>query len=164
MVKKILLKTRSERVLYTLIGITCHLMDYRILYLLNKELRFNFTKEDDLKITLTSTNQSVPFSFYSYKDEDQRISYYLIANFSQDVILVPEVKHADFIMLMDGDIKKQKKEELLKTIRSITRVITAFEIKFNEIKNPAAFLADVEMHILNISNEIKLKNKTTINK
>jgi hypothetical protein len=148
MAKKILLKTRSEPALYTLIGVSCHLMDYRLLHLLNKELGFNFSKEDDLKINVSALKQTVPFSFYTYKDEDHRNSYNLIANFSQDVVLVPEFKHTDFIMLIEGDLKKQRKDALLKAIRSVPKVLTAFEIKVTDIKNPETFLTDIELHLI----------------
>jgi hypothetical protein len=160
MARKILLKSRSEPVFYTLIGISCYLMDYRLLHLLNKELGFNFTKEDDFKINVSSKKEDASFSLYSFKDEDQRNSYYLIANFSQEIILIPEFKHTDFIMLIEGDFKKQIKDTLLKAIRSIPKVMTAFEIKVTDIKNPETFLTDFEMHITNIRMESKQKIKS----
>jgi len=159
MAKKILLKIRSEPAFYTLIGVSCHLMDYRLLHLLNKELGFNFSKEDDLKINVPAMKQVIPFSFYTYKDEDQRNSYNLIANFSQDVVLVPEFKHTDFIMLIEGDLKKNKKDALLKAIRSVPKVLTAFEIKVADIKNPETFLTDIEMHLIDIRKETKTITK-----
>jgi hypothetical protein len=162
MAKKILLRSRSEPAFYTLIGISCHLMDYRLLHLLNKELGFNFGKEDDFKINTSVKNQVTSFSLYTCKDEDQRNSYYLIANFSQDIILIPEFKHTDFVMLIEGDFKKQAKDTLLRAIRSIPKVITAFEIKVTDIKNPETFLTDLEMHITDIRKEIKQKIKPVI--
>jgi hypothetical protein len=159
MAKKILLKSRSEPAFYTLIGISCHLMDYRLLHLMNKELGFNFSKEDDLMITLSEKQLATSFSLYSCKDEDQRNSYYLIANFSQDTVLIPEFKHTDFIMLIEGDFKKQRKDFLLKAIRSVPKVITAFEIKVPDLKNPETFLTDLELHITNIRKESKQKVK-----
>jgi hypothetical protein len=162
MAKKILLKSRSEPAFYTLIGISCHLMDYRLLHLINKELGFNFTKEDDFKINVTSKKQVTSFSLYSWKDEDQRNSYYLIANFSQDIVLIPEFKHTDFVMLIEGDFKKQRIDTLLKAIRSVPKVITAFEIKVSDLKNPETFLTDLEIHVTEIRKECK-KNSKSIN-
>jgi hypothetical protein len=159
MAKKILLKSRSEPALYTLIGISCHLMDYRLLHMLNKELGFNFSKEDDFEIKASEQQHHTAFSLYSYKDEDQRNAYYLIANFSQDIVLIPEFKHTDFIMLIEGDLKKQTKDTLLKGIRSIPKVITAFEINVTDIKHPEMFLTDFEIHITNIRKETKQKIK-----
>jgi hypothetical protein len=135
-------------------------MDYRLLHLLNKELGFNFSKEEDLMLKLSSAKQATSFSLYSFKDEDQRNSYYLIANFSQDIVLIPEFKHTDFVMLIEGDFKKQRIDTLLKAIRLIPKVLTAFEIKFTDIKNPETFLADLEMHFTDIRKENKQKIKS----
>jgi hypothetical protein len=159
MAKKILLKSRSEPAFYTLIGISCHLMDYRLVHLMNKEPGFNFRKEDDFRITSPGKQETTSFSLYSCRDEDQRNSYYLIANFSQEVVLIPEFKHTDFIMLIEGDFKKQRKDSLLKDIRTVPKVITAFEIKINDLKNPENFLTDLELHITNIHKESKQKIK-----
>ena len=135
------------------------MMDYRLIHLLNKEPGFNFSKEDDLKINVSAKIQVASFSLYSGRDEDQRNSYYLIANFSQDIVLIPEFKHTDFIMLIEGDFKKQRKDTLLKAIRSVPKVLTAFEIKVTDIKNPETFLTDFEMHITDIRKENKQKIK-----
>jgi hypothetical protein len=162
MAKRILLKSHSEPVYYTLIGISCHLMDYRLLHLLNKELGFNFSKEEDFKSNASSNKEEASFSLYSCKDEDQRNSYYLIANFSQEIILIPEFKHTDFIMLIEGNFKKQSLDILLKAIRSIPKVMTAFEIKVTDIKNKETFLTDFEMHITTIRKESKQKIKPFI--
>ena len=155
MAKKILLKTRSEPVFYTLIGISCNLMDYRFLHLLNRELGVNFSKGEDLKILITNIDQPVAFSFYSYTDEDQRNFYYLVSNFSQDFIMVPEFRNIDYIMLIEGDFKKKKKDTLLTIIRSIPKVQAAYEIKFTNIKNAESFLTDIEMHISDVHQKIK---------
>ena len=161
MAKKLLLKTRSEPVFYTLVGISCHLMDYRFLHLLNRELGVNFIKEDDFKIHIHKIDQPVAFSFYSYTDEDQRNFYYLVSNFSQDFILVPEFRHIDYMMLIEGDFKKKKKDSLLSIIRSTPKVQAALEIKIANIKNAESFLTDIEMHISDIHQEIKPNRQNT---
>ena len=49
MAKKFLTETRSEPALYTLLGISCHLRDYHLTYLLNEKLELEFIKEDDFQ-------------------------------------------------------------------------------------------------------------------
>jgi hypothetical protein len=58
-------------------------------------------------------------------------------------------------MLIESDLKKNKKDALLKAIRSVPKVLTAFEIKFADIKNPETFLTDIEMHLIDIRKETK---------
>jgi len=155
MAKKILLGVRSEPVFFTLIGISCHVKDYRISYLLNAHLGFEFSKLDDLKITLTQKKEPTGFSLYYYRDEDYFNAYYLLANRSQEFVLAPEVKQVDFLLIVEGTFKKAQKDPLIKAIRGIPNVLTAYEINFAEIKNHETLLNDMEMHFINIHKENK---------
>ena len=62
MSKKILLDVRPEPAIFTLIGISCHVKDYRISYLLNNHLGFDLLKMEDLKITLNNKKDPEEFS------------------------------------------------------------------------------------------------------
>jgi hypothetical protein len=162
MAKKILLKSRQEAVFYTMAGISCHMMDYRLLHNLNKKTGFTFARDEDLKVQMPGKEEA-RFSFFIYRDEDQRNNYYLVANSSHEIILLPEFRTTDFILLIEGDLKKQRFEQLLKEIRTIPNVLTAYEINIRDIKNPEAFLEDLEMHVTNIRKERKQKTKLTQN-
>jgi hypothetical protein len=157
MARKIKLKTRPEPVSFTILGISCLLMDYRFMHLINKAMDVNFSRENDLTSSFPASGRPETFSFYSFKDEDQRNVYYLISNLNEDFILLPELKHIDYIMLIEGDFKKKKKDTLLTLIRSVPKVQMAFEIKVTDFKNAESFLTDVEMHISNIQRETKSK-------
>jgi hypothetical protein len=162
MAKKILLETRTEPAFFTLIGISCHLMDYRLLYAFNNQLDFNFIKEKDFPAVSVEQKTESSFSFYTYKDEDHRNSFYLFANKNPDFYLLPTLKQADFLLLIEGPITKPRKESLLNGIRSIPKVLTSFEIKFTQVKNYEAFLTDLELHIMEIEREKKQKSKQLI--
>ena len=155
MAKKILLETRAEPAFFTLVGISCHLLDYRLLYDFNKQLDFNFNKERDFTPTSMTPEENSSFSFYIYKDEDTRNSYYLLANKNPDIYLLPALKQADFLLFIEGPLSKIRQETLLNGIRSIQKVLTAFEIKFNQVKNYENLLTDIELHIMNIAKESK---------
>ena len=147
MAKKILIETRSEPALFTLFGVSCHLKDYRLSYLLNKKLELEFVKMEDFTC----------YSFYFCRDEDHFNAYYLLGNRGQDTILFPGLKQTDFILLVEGPFKKVQKDKLLEKIRSIQNVLTAFEIRFETIKNYETVLTDLEIHFMNINRELKVK-------
>lgn len=147
MAKKILFETRSEPVLFTLCGISCHLKDYRLTFLLNKKLELEFTKMEDFN----------NYSFYYCRDEDRFNTYYLLGNRGQDTILFPGLKQTDFILLVEGPFKKVQKEKLLENIRAVQNVLTAFEIRFETIKNYESVLTDLEIHMMHILRESKIK-------
>ena len=147
MAKKILLETRSEPALYTLIGISCHFRDYHLIYLLNEKLDLEFTKEDDF--------QGYPFFFC--RDENCFNAYYLLGNRGQESILLPEIKQIDYLLLIEGPFKKNQKDRLLKKIKSIDNILMSFEIKIETIKNVETVLNDLEIHFMNIHKELKVK-------
>ena len=105
------------------------------------------------------SNSNSSFSLYTYKDDDQRLSYFLISNRSQEGHLFTALKQADFILIIEGGLKKQLKEILLSSVRSIPKVLTAFEIKYAELKKPESFLIDLELHIMQINKEFKQNKK-----
>jgi hypothetical protein len=147
MAKKIFLETRTEPSLFTLFGISCHLKDYRLSYYLNNRLELSFVKMEDF----------LGFSFYYCRDEDSFNYYYLLGNRSQDSILLPDLKQTDFLLLVEGPCKKTQKERLLEKIRGIQNVLTAFEVRFETIKNYNVILTDLELHLMNILKDQKIK-------
>ena len=163
MAMKVLRETYSEPA-YILIGIACHLKDYRLSYLLNKKLEFVFTKQQDFVITMQEKAEPAGFSFYYYKDEDQGNSYLLLANRSEDHVLLPEVKQLDFLMMVDGDCKKGRRDQLIKTVSSIPNVLTAYEIAQATIRNFGNLVTELEIHLMNIFRKPKTKFEPQLNK
>ena len=147
MAKKIFLETRDEPALFTLFGISCHLKDYRLSYHLNHKLDLSFVKMEDF----------LGFSFYFLRDEDCFNSYYLLGNRGQESILLPDLKQTDFLLLVEGPVKKIQKERLLEKIRGIQNVLTAFEVRFETIKNYNIMLTDLELHLMNILKDLRNK-------
>jgi len=157
MAKKIGLETRSEPALYTLFGVSCHLKDYRLSFLLNQYLELEFIKMEDFRTLATSQRESDNFSFYSCRDEDRFNIYHLVANRGERLALLPELKQTDFLLLVDGPFKKAQKDHLLAAVKSIPNVLTSFEIRFETIKNYEVFLTDLEIHFTNITRNQKVK-------
>ncbi|HNW74342.1 MAG TPA: IPExxxVDY family protein [Bacteroidales bacterium] len=147
MAKKVLQSAESGSLHYTLFGISCHLKDFRLSYLLNKQLGMDFSKKDDFR----------EFSFYLYADEDHFNTYFLLSNRGPEKVMIPELKQTDYLMLVEGPCKKKQKEWLLENIRAIPNVLTAFEIRFETIKNHPSLLDDLELHFIEINKELKIK-------
>lgn len=164
MARKILRDNHSETEYYTLIGISCHLKDYRLSYLLNKKLDFVFSKQQDLFITLKEKKEPANFSFYYYKDEDQVNSYWLIANRSEEYVLLPEIKQLDFLLVVEGEFKKSRKDQLLKAAGSIQNILTVYEINLLSIRNFENLLTEIEIHLTSIFRKPKTKFETQLKK
>jgi len=157
MAKKVLLETRSEPALYTLVGISCHLKDYRLSFLLNHHLNLDFIKKSDFPLTVSPKKEADSFSFYHCRDEDQFNVYYLLSNRGQESFLLPEMKQTDFLLLVEGPFKKNRLDRIQQQIRGIPNVLTCFEIKLLSLKNYETLLSELEMHLSNLSRETKVK-------
>ncbi|MCX6268817.1 MAG: IPExxxVDY family protein [Bacteroidetes bacterium] len=130
-----------------LLTFDCHLKDYKLSYLLNKKLELEFVKMEDFRSS----------SFYFCRDDDRFNAYYLLGNRGQEAILLPDLKQTDFILLVAGPFKKIQKDRLLEKIKDIQHVLTAFEVRFETIKNFEQLLTDIEIHLMNILMEKKSK-------
>jgi len=148
MAKKITLDSNTEPSWFTITGISCHLKDYRLSFMINQKLPSAFIKMDDLPGS---------YSLYFYKDEESRNSYYLISNRNDKKILFPELKQTDFLLLVEGLFKKNRLNSLINSIKSIPNVLTAFEIKPESLKNLSVFLSELELHFMKIRKETKHK-------
>ncbi len=147
MAKRILLEVRPEPAWFTLTGISCHLKDYRMSYLVNEQLGFGLSKLDDAPLVPEGTREAVPFSLYRHCDPDQGNTYYLLGNRSPEHVLLPGFRQADFILLIEGQFRSRQKDDLLGKLRGIPNVLTAFDIPPSSVKNLETLLTDLEMHI-----------------
>jgi hypothetical protein len=157
MAKKTSLNVRSEAAYFTMLGISCHLRDYRLSFLFNHNLGFAFVKRDDLQTGITNNSEEMAFSFYSWKNEDRQNSFYLIANRNQEAVLIPEMKQFDFLLIVEGKFGKTEKNSLIRSLCSLPGILTVFDSEITKIKNHERLLTDVEMHVTNLQRVFKLK-------
>ena len=147
MAKKILLDIHSSPAWYTLEGISCHLRDYRLSYLLNEHLGFRLVRLDDLPYLPAGAREPVPFSLYRWRDEEHFNTYYLVANRADEALLAPKVRQADFLLLIEGPFKKKQEEELLSALQKVPNILLAFPVSFATVKNHENLLTDLELHL-----------------
>ncbi|MBC8457458.1 MAG: hypothetical protein H8D67_05620, partial [Deltaproteobacteria bacterium] len=61
---------------------------------------------------------------------------------------VPSLRQTDYLMIIEGPFKKQKKEELIKALRTIPNMLLATEINPSDIKQFESLITDLELHIM----------------
>lgn len=180
MAKKKQILTVDSKFDNTILGISCHLADYRFVHFLNKLKNFNFIRLGDLEYNNTQprtlvdnlsegkkilNNQIIDeyslfeigkkekiirFPLYLFDDKDNYISYFFISNRCEGELLIQELKHFDYLLILTNKLSYEKLiffKENLKSIQSIltlTEVHSSFKAKFEDL------LFDIE-----ISNIIK---------
>ena len=121
---------------FVLIAITTSLKDYRTCYLINKYLNFNFTKTDDLEVDiLHGGGAPVFFSIYKYHWEASETDFYFIANKGSDGYLVPEMRKADYFLMIKNYIDDDDLDKLISQLNKIPEVVAAVKIDPKKIKS-----------------------------
>lgn len=131
---------------YVLIGISCHLKDYRLVYEINKELKLDFKKCEELVIYPVKGRKENRFSCYECKEEFDE--YIIVANRNPEGVLISEHKQVDYVLIIKGQIDSQKIKSIIKLLTKIPRVLTSYEINTAGVKNIDVILSDLELHLM----------------
>ena len=147
---------------YTIIGIRTILEDYQLAFHLNNELGTYFVRlSEDIDIQGKSENELSYFSHFIYENEEEMEEWHLISNkyntekhFSEEVdgksqdlfsqnnqvtqitkFFIPEKKEINFLLRIDFIEDKIRVDSLIKNIRSILGITTAFSIEYNTLRS-----------------------------
>lgn len=144
---------------FILLGINTSLECYRLAFYLNEKLNLNFERTTTDVVVYSETNYIISqHTLYQYIDEENLIDWNLLQNknfknkFVENVklpdlglfnynqsnpvlYLLPELKNVQFLLQIDSDISSVNLKLLLRKIRQITDVSSAFFIEYNTLRS-----------------------------
>lgn len=140
---------------FSLYGIKTSLEDYRLAYLLNKQLEIQFERaQNNLEFEIKNEKQSYSlFNFediYNYNDwflisnksaqtksNNQVVNLFTPTNYNFDSIhyLIPERKSFDYFIKITGGVKNSLSKELIQKIKTIQLIDAVFEVNPEELKS-----------------------------
>ena len=120
---------------FVLIGISSHEKDYRICWALNNKLELDLVKAEPLEIKDKKQNEPSNFSLFECIRADEFIEYFVIANRSEKGMLIPEQKQMDYFFVIRGEIEEDDVKDIVKKIKEINLVQTAFRIDVSTLKS-----------------------------
>lgn len=120
---------------FVLIAITSSLKDYRLCYLINRELQFNFTKTEDLYLDPLHGNSPAYFSIYQYNIEDQDTDFFFIANKGSEGYLIPEMNKTDYLLMIKNYYDTDELEKLVAGLNKIPEIVAAVKVDPKKIKS-----------------------------
>jgi hypothetical protein len=142
--KKLLVENDYDFFLY---GISCPEKSYRLCFALNTKLKAAFSKSKDMEVPAYGTSRKeknqpaqIKFSVFSFFNEEMFTDYRLIINKTDNKYLVPEFKQADYLLMVQGGMPFSEKSLILKKVKEIAFVQTAFEIDPKKIKSKENFI------------------------
>ena len=135
---------------YSLIGIHTTLEDYKLAYLLNKQLKISF-KKANFNLDFENKKNNASFSIFEYTNIKYDFELFLISNSIKEekkstlsglplftetkTYLIPEKKNIDFFIKISGDIQYEFITEAIKKIKEVNQVITSYQIDKNTLKS-----------------------------
>ncbi|WP_325382646.1 IPExxxVDY family protein [Mucilaginibacter sp.] len=120
---------------FVLIAITTSLRDYRICHYINKRLNFDFTRSPDLELDLIQGAGPVFFSLYQYHWEASETDFYFIANKGSEGYLVPEMRKADYFIMIRNYIADDELDKIITGLNRIQEIVAAVKIDPKKIKS-----------------------------
>jgi hypothetical protein len=125
---------------FLLFGISCGEKLYRICWALNGQLKVSFAKGKDMEIAEKTQAVQTKFPVFSFRDEETLTEYRVILNRTENKFLIPEYKQADYVLMIQGGIPYSEKNNILKKIKEVAFVQTAFQIDPQKIKSKDSFV------------------------
>lgn len=138
---------------YALIAIHCRVEDFRMAYLINKQLGVNLVRRPkDLDLNYTSSN----YALFDWYDEPNDEDWYLVANvckkeeeslsstgmlFSDDLKvtktynLVPEMSQVDYFLKISNDRCQVNTKLIGDKLQQIPQVITNYNVELSQVKS-----------------------------
>lgn len=147
---------------FKLIAIHSSVEEFRLAFQLNKylDLRLSRSRQD---IDFQMEDLKVLFALYEFEDLQKYCRYFLVSNVSKGELasnasqnslfgdeepafkklyLMPEFKQVDFFLKIEEESEMLSEKVLLKKIKEIPQVSTAYSIDFHQIKSKENLIFD----------------------
>lgn len=114
------------------IGIASHQKDYRLAWALNKALDCSFIRLEDYKSVGKTPSRH---AFFKWSEPEGHYSFWLLANRGEEAFLLPELKQADYLLVIEGMTDMLDIQSIQGQVKKIDTVLTAFEIDQTKTKS-----------------------------
>jgi len=113
-------------------GIVSTSRSHRLCWMLNKSLSLELKRDPDIEI-FSKTKSSRHHAFFSFSDDSLQVKYRLIENKKGVSLFLPEIKNADYLLVIDlyGEIEGNS---VIEKLRATGTVLMAFEIDLDSLR------------------------------
>ncbi|MCL6523478.1 MAG: IPExxxVDY family protein [Thermoflavifilum sp.] len=120
-----------------IIGLISDLPDYQLCWHLNRELDMDFRVNDELEIQWQTSHRRIYyFTVFEYVDMRSSNVHYLYNNHKQGIVLLPEIKHINYIWLIKGPyFTANECNEWLQLLHRLPYIRMAIKFLPEDLKN-----------------------------
>lgn len=159
-VHKLILDDVFEDISCTLIALHCTIEDYRLAYLLNKNLNINLVRRGE---DLDFNKGMSKYSIYEWEDKKQLVTWNLVSNIcktetvvemdyqtlfntQQKIIktyhLIPEYRKVNYFLKIDSEFNGNKEKYFINNLLKISHIAMAYAIDVNRLKSKENLIFD----------------------
>lgn len=133
--KKQTLKLKVDNdIRFRLMGISCHENDYRLVWAVNNQLKWNFVKTGNLVVHNQKLKTDLEFSRFTFTDDSRYMTYHLISNRCPDGFLFSEIKNIDFLVHITGEITEAEVREFRSKLKDVKVISATFILHPEKLK------------------------------
>ncbi len=124
---------------YILLGVATQLKETVFCFHLMNSLQMKFTWACNTRPGLNNNQQeNTQFPIFQYENEAERTSYFMIANKRGGTCLIDELKNADYLLLIKGNLDAVHPDNLMAEIKKMDLVQAVFRVNPKSIKDKSA--------------------------
>ena len=116
------------------LAIASHDNDYRLSWALNNALKISLTKVESVEVIDSKTQVVKLFSQYFFLNDTSSLFYSLISNRAENGFLLEKLTNIDYIFKLELDPNNNEIIDIIRSIKNIETVITAFELDSKQLK------------------------------
>jgi hypothetical protein len=127
---------------FHLLGLSCHLSDYRIAWIINQALSIDLERKNDIELIMGKNKEEVGFfSLYQYDNPEQYITINLISNRCTKGSFCNELKEIDyFVQLWLPDSGVHELSEIHQSLKHSSYVNAAIALQVESLKSRNNFI------------------------
>ena len=131
---------------FRIVGVFCLENDYRLSWLMNNRLLFDFKRTIDFGFYSEKLQQPANHSVFHCEQDTLQRSFFLLNNHSYEgSTLFAKPPGINFLMLLKAE--RYDIKDLLKKLRSLPQVTAAYQLDDALGKHKESFLYDFEMYL-----------------
>ncbi|MGW8316235.1 MAG: IPExxxVDY family protein, partial [Bacteroidales bacterium] len=89
---------------FCLLGVVSDEPDYRLCWMINRQLGMEFEKTDDIKLRHLKYQEEQQFSLFLFEDEETMVTYRIIKNRADVGHFLDELKNLDYLIHIQGEV------------------------------------------------------------
>jgi len=153
------LKINTDFSDYIIYGLSTHMKDYKLCWLINTKLLLNLKRHLDVKVEETNRTYCIYLD-----DTNEHLCLYIVANTSESIPWFIQGKHFHYFFVINGSPLSSTLKNIEQGLKSIEQILLVTKLNSEEKKLAVPLLSNLELHVTKANYEEKMKQKKLLPK